>query len=524
MMGHWNYSIIVFLALNGINPAHALTQDCSALLEVQNTVTTTETTLDSFLDYQQKRFEVIYPELYHLGMESGETAEITHTLELLELRNNQKKLFSDLEYQFSALYREFAQRGQDAAHLHEYFRSIVRGDLEQAKLAGDEILTLVEKEKQSNFSKNYGIFSSTDPRWNDFKIQTPIQTSLIEYSDHGNEQIKGIKIDWSDALPGQRPQLELMAKAMERNHQVTIASVPQAVERLHSNGFSVRKASYLNLEKPDAEEVVGPMIVIPQNNIDFDHVSNTTRHEARHAFYNSARKAKKSSAVDSHVAALPEKTLGATGGYSQYQSYEEVSTHSKDLLAAYRTGNREILKLYHRSPILKANHIFDIAFLESKALTVKNITAQTFRTSEAALKEIQRMKTAPFEEVLDIQIKVTSEGYEFTFPVDETFLISTFLSAPEERSAVTRFVAEYERLQAGEANNAKVMFSEALVQLEKKIQRSKDLAQKVGVLADNIIVITDSFRMGNLDLNKTEYLKIRDIIAKPAVTVTRLIQ
>jgi len=274
------------------------------------------------------------------------------------------------------------------------------------------------------------------------------------------------------------------------------------------------------------------MIVIPENNIEYNIISNTTKHEARHAYYNTQRKLKSTTAFDSSVLSLDRtKPLGEATGYSEFQSYEEVSNHSKDLLSSFRTGNREILKLYQSHELLGATQILDLGFLDGKVKVVKNISDQTIRTADAALAEIERMKAGTFENIR-LTVEPTDQGYFVSFPVNDVFDMRTYLSSKSEKALAKNFIdhyASYANREGGVAYGAAVNqdiaeeFRKTLSALSEKISQTRLIAKETQKDAVEILNLVDAFYAGaDLSIDRKRYLQIRDLLARPAHRVSGL--
>jgi hypothetical protein len=522
----------ILIFFSALSPAYGV--DCFREFTRTLKVATDQPQIDSFLDYDQKRFNWIYPEVYQLTDGAAEAIELTHTYGLLELNNAKKKLISESENNFSVAYSVFKKKGRPTQPIHDYFRSIARGDIEQAKSIGDQILAEFDPSKRAKVGDMVGIHGSDHPSWATFEKPREIRTNLISYHDDLNDAATGVKIEIN--LPEknkQKAKLEQLAQAMNDKHNVTIASVPPAIESLNSMGFSTRQGEFINLEAKARKITQGPMIVIPAHDVEFGKISHTTKHEARHAFYNTSREKRISSAYDGHFRAMENKTIGETGGYSKYQSFEELSTHPKDLIDAFRTGNREILDLYKTREYLMANKVIDIPYLESKCLTVQKISEQSAQAAKESIEELVRKKTAPYSDIGVIGISHGKEGYRFEFAVKDQYYTNVFFSSTEERMVVSDFFDDFEAYQkavveAG-STSAKIdpelerkgreALSRVLSAAEKKLAQTQKMAEETLADSQEIMKLVDRFQGGDLKLTREQYLKARDIITRPASRV-----
>ncbi len=490
--------------------------------------------LDSFLDYDQKRYQWIYPDVYELALTQDEKIELTHTFDLLEILNNRKTLVSDLQRNFSIAYSVFIKKGRNPSSLHDYFRTLARNDPEQAKTIGDEILSEFDPTKRSFISEMLGIYSSKDPFWTRLDSPGAVKTEFILYSDPRNEDVTGVMVQVNPEMNERRSKLEKFAAAMDKILGVRVASVPPAIEKLKSFGFSTRQAQIVTRERQENIDITGPVIVIPQKDVEFDAILHTTRHEARHAYYNSLRARYYSSPFDGYFAAQSGKTLGTTGGYSVYQSFEELSTHPKDLLEVFRTGNREVLETFKKHSVLLANKLFDIGYFELKASSLNLISEQTVRSSRMAIQELRRKKVALFKDIGFINITHSPEGYRVEFEVKDQFITSVFLSSREERSTVSLFFDDFEAYQKMAVENiekgtviepeverkGRAALSSLLTVVEQKLGKTLKIAELLHKDSESLRALIETFYKGKIQINREQYLKVRDLIMKPASRVS----
>jgi hypothetical protein len=523
--------IIVFFNIN-----HANALDCMTDFQKKLKLFSSEPTPDALVEYQQKRFKSIYPKLFKTEVDPMETLELIKTLELLELLNNEKVLFSKYENDFSNVYQAFVKNGRDTSNLHDYFRSLVRGDPENAKRTGDLILSGISEGGRERFSQYSGIHSSKSVFWNDYKKPPELNSKLIEFTDYQNSNVLGFKLDVEMNAHAQKHKLVELTKSMEDVHGVQVVSVPQAIEKLSSNGFSIREAKFKIYKADDADYISAPMIVIPEKDLLYGRISSTATHEARHAYYATQREQYSTSPFDVSVQSINKKPLGEAIGYQHTQTYEEVSTHAKDLMTAGRTGNREILNLYKKRSTLLANEVFDLTFLNNKTNTVKKISEQTARTASEGIAEVKKLMKSSHEQVRDFSVVPTKEGYLLGFPVNDSFLMQIKFSSKSEKVLVKKFVDDYldfqDAMQAAKAKGIPLdavvvkKGNDALISIcqlaEEKLSRSWFVANQVKDDAEKIVVLLDEMMKGNLKMDQDRYLKIRSIISQPARRVTGL--
>ena len=527
------FSHLLFLLL--LIPKEANSSNCINDFNENLKSAFTQVHTSNYQEYTQGRLTNIYPQLYSLEIDPLEKLELTQTLELLELANNKKKLFSEFEDGFSSAYTAYVKKGRDPSALHDYFRSIARGDLDNSKQSADLILSSIDESKRGLFSKMTGIHSSHDEFWTNYIKPPEVETLLIKYSDHANERVTGFKVD-SEALKNQKFKITQISRAMEDIHGVHMVSVPKAIERLNSNGFSIRSAEYELMKAHDGKGVSAPMIVVPEDDLLFDRISTTAKHEARHAYYATLREQHATSPFDISVQSINKKPLGEATGYQVFQSYEEVSTHSKDLMGATRTGNREILNLFKTKKTIPANQIFDLSFLDNKSKTVKKISEQTLKTATESLADIHKLKETNFSDVRDIFVKPSPEGYVFTFPVSESFLANITFSSKREKEIIKNFIDQYIDYQeavkkaadSGVEVSAKVSkkgvdaLNSAFSLAEEKLNSSIAIAHQTSVDADRIIIQMNRIFAGDTSMDINRYLELRNLISKPARRVTGL--
>lgn len=531
-MSVWLSLIFVSFTLN-----HANALNCMEDFKAKLSLFSSKPHLNSTAEYQKQRLSFIFPQLYTLPMDEIEKLELTRTLEQLELLNNKKKLFSVQEEKFSIAYNVFNKKGLSPVDLHDYFRSIARGDLESAGQEADLILSRVDEMKRPMFSEVTGIYGSKSNFWKTYKKVPEIETTLIKYADHANNGAAGFRVT-SELTQAQKFKIVELTQAMEDLHGVYVASVPEAIERLSSNGFSIRKAEFKPFHGANSETIEGPMIIVPQNDLLFDRISSTTRHEARHAKYGTLREQFSTSPFDVSVHSVDKsKPLGTALGYQMDQSYEEVSTHAKDLLYSTRTGNREILNLYKKNPVLLANEVFDLSFLENKNNTVIKMSEQTARTAKDAVEEIQRQMKLSYQEVADVGVAPSKEGYVFGFKVKDAFMARVTFSSKAEKAVVKDFVDKYTKFQdeLKIATEKGLPVSEELAKsateslnlvfqgAEEKLSQSITIANQTKADAHHISELIEGFYKNGMEMSREKYLEARGLISKPAARVTGLV-